>query len=764
MKQALSISTLELLGYREIRQLQSDTTADVFIARYTAGIETNDVQFVYVKTRTQRSDLGKLNFQKGVTTYFVVPDSSNLTQSDVDVAFVGSTFRLYRLADLVWAKVHAAFSAYIDGLRSGLVVEPNFVQPRTEKPNSMPDSEIINFLASRTDAPPPGSVLVLRAAAAVGKTTLCRVVASKLLQAVDQFQAIPVLLESSHWSRLRLETTHDLWEIVRNSLLRYAPDLQITKSLFETALQTGYIVFIFDGLDELCGRSDATFNATDLVDELASIAADSSARMLVSTRTAYWDAEVKGSWPNVFKLDISPFNKQQAVAYFERRFSTDRSKRTKSRDLYERIVQANQLPPTPGGTRSQFVNLPACVSLLADIVDRNDSTELATGSPQLLAETMLAFLCRRDRQRKSLSTPPEMQLFAFAQISATSSLAFPQYPIDLLSAAGFEPADQDRLVDHPLLRLRADGTFDFTYEFLDPFFKAYFLATYLHEPGRVIESDARQLMHANANGKSAVLEHLAGLCVDIDSRRIGAIAAETAKQDRRATSFLLHVALALADQEKRTHAERAEVLCLASNQRAVKVISSLSFTGSFERIDLRGHQITDCTFSDCSLIDIAVDGATSLHNCLFEGEIAFGSSADIARWKTVAASGNQADVRASLVVDFLVDSAASKRRDILLDAFNIALQKFWHGGVPRATIDRNHWKRGLLSQSPLSELILEAFLRFEVLSSIVISGTEAGGLLLNRATYPDIQKFMDSRALSGKLADAFEYCLVRNQH
>lgn len=761
MAQGLTTSTLELLGYRDIRQTHTDNVADVFSATYTAGIETKNVQFAYIKTRTQRGDLGRLAFNKGLDTHFVVADSSHLVQADIDGAFPGANYRLYSLADLVWAKVHSAFSVYIEGLRAGLVVEPHFVQPRTEKPNSMPDTEIIDFLASRTDAHSPGSVLVLRAPAAVGKTTLCRMVASKLLQSVDQFKAIPIFIESSHWSQLRLETTHDLWEIVRNSLLRYAPDLQITKSLFETALRTGYIVYIFDGLDELCGRRDATFNALDLVDELASIVADSSARAMVSTRTAYWDAEIRGAWPNVFKLDIAPFNKQQAISYFERRFATDKQKRARSKELYERIVQANQLPPTPGGARSQFVNLPACVSLLADIVDRGDSTELAIGTPQGLAQSMLAFLCRRDRQRKALSTPTEAQLFAFAQVAATSSSAFPQYSLDLLTAAGFESSDQERLIDHPLIHVRADGTFAFAYDFLDPFFKAYYLAKFLRSPDTVVESDARQLMQANANGKSAVLEHLAGLLADLDSEQVAKSAAEMAKQDASAASFLLHLGLALTDIEKLNHAERAEFLSVASGQKSGKLIASLSFSGSFERIDLRGYRLLECAFSDCSLSDIAVDSTTVMEKCEFRGDISFGSSGDIARWKQISTISNRADGRSSLVVDFLVDSTESRRRDILLDAFNIALQKFWHGGVPRPSIDRNNWKRGLLSQSPLSELILESFIRFDLISHIVISGTEAGGLLLDRASYPDVQKFMDSRALAGKIASAFDYCLER---
>lgn len=59
------------------------------------------------------------------------------------------------------------------------------------------------------------------------------------------------------------------------------------------ALRAGLIVFVFDGLDELCGHRNAVLSAEDVVDELANLAQGSNARILVSTRTAYWDAEIE---------------------------------------------------------------------------------------------------------------------------------------------------------------------------------------------------------------------------------------------------------------------------------------------------------------------------------------------------------------------------------------------------------------------------------------------------------------------------------------
>lgn len=761
MRQILNSHTLELLGYTNPEQVSSDTRADVFIATIVAGIEEQRVQFVYIKTRSSRSDLSNISIERNIATFFVVPESSGINTEDVNIAIPGGPHRLYQLDELIWARMTSAFREYVDGLTAQLIVEPYFVQPRSESATSEPDKEIVEFFASRSATYGAGTVLVLRAPAAVGKTTLLRIVVQRLLKSKDQYRAIPIFIESAHWSQLRLESVSGLWEVVRNSLMRFAPDLVMSKSLFEAALKTGNIVFIFDGLDELCGRRDVSISAVDIVDELASIARGTNARILLSTRTAYWDSEIARTWENVSKLDLAPFNRQQALSYFERRFSNDISLQKRCHALYQKLIQASQHPANPGGSRAQFANLPACVSLVADTVERINGEELQFQSAQSIAEQMLAFLCGRDRQRKTLTTPPLEQLFSFAQVAASQPLTSDSYAVELLEATGFDRSDVLRFVDHPLIRTRGQETFDFAYEFLDPFFKAYFLNCYLSGNKDIIETDALSLMSANANAKSAVLEHLLGLINSLSAEKLAATAKRTIKLDPLAGSFLLHLATALGDQEKLSHQERAHILWLASANNAAKVLDGITFVGSFQRFDLRGYTIVNCKFVDCNLTEIAVDHTTTLKNSSFEGDISFGNTGQLNLWRTVTYSDNSTIGGASVVAHFLLDSSAERNKDLLLDVFNLALGKFWHGGSPRRSIDKNNWKRGLLAHSPWIDLILDGFLRCEVMEDIEISGTEAGGYALHKSTFADVQRFMDSRQLSGKLSQAFDYCLDR---
>ena len=761
MTNTFNLSTLELLGYSDAVQISSDENADVYRAKLTAGIEEYPAQFIYVKTRATRPELSRLQVDRSIPIFFVTPESSSLKATDAVALFPGTRTKLFGLDDLIWTRISSAFKDYVSGLAAGIVVEPHFVQPRSDSPNSEPDKEIVEFLSGRSAKYLSGSVLALRAPAAVGKTTLSRMVVQRLLLGKDQYRVIPVYVESSHWSQLRLETVNDLWEVVRNSLMRFAPNLVMSQSLFEVALKTGSIAFIFDGLDELCGRRDVTLSPVDIVDELATIAEGTNSRILLSTRTAYWDSEISRSWPNLSKLDLAPFNRQQALSYFARRFANDMQKQQRSKDLYQRVSEASLNPSTLGGARAQFANLPACVNLIADIVERGSAEDVKIQSPQKIAETMLAFLCGRDRQRKSLTTPPQTQLFAFATLAASRPVDHGPYAIELLDATGFDKSDVLRLVDHPLVRMRSATEFEFAYEFLDSFFKAAFLDAYLNGSSAVIPTDAIALMEGNANGNTPVIEHLVGMNSTLSTAICTDYAMKVGRKSPLAACFLLHLAYALADVEKLSHHERAMLLVKASGSKTINSVERLTLVGSFKRLDFRGLSFTGCNFLNCSLVDCTVDHSTKFNNCVFEGDISLGDPHRLDEWKQVASTNNQADSRASVVVRVLLEASDDRDRDVLIDVFNLGLAKFWHSGRTRRTVEKDNWRRGILAQTPLCDLVLQGFLKSGLLFEIEISGTKSGGYAIDPDSLSDVQKFMDSRALSGKVADAFDFCVQR---
>ena len=760
MRQArFNDKTIELLGYSSPQRKQATDAFDIFDARLTSGLENAQVRFVYLKARASRESLNQLSkaLVGSIKTYFVTPRSSGIGTSDLRDAGI-QTDELFTLEDLVWRRVRSAFAEYLEKLSTDLLVEQFFVQPRSEgQPESHPERELLDFLTRSDEGKTPRSLLVLRAPAGVGKTTLCRYVVKAIAAKSDEYRSVPVFVESSHWSRLRLDSVMDLWDVIRNSLLQFSGETPLTEELFYYALSEGLVSFVFDGLDELCSKREVQLSAADLIGELAAVARDSDARIIVTTRTAYWDAKVENSGGNVRRLDLAPFTKQQAFNYFEQRFSRNIKLINRVKVLYSRLNEAAMNPRTMGGGRVQLVSVPFCVTLLADLVEREPEAELSAVEPQRLVERILVEICARDRQRK-LATPGLAQLDAFqalcvAQPDETS------FDIELLDATGFVASDIDYLVDHPLLNV-SGARFSFKYEFLLSFLKARFLARYLTDSDRVLSSDAWGLMRQHASGETPVIEHLLGVLPEDCFDLLFAAVARAPAPDDAGICFLVHVILHAADKDKAARSERSALL-LRIIGSADRTIRRRSFVGTFDRLDLRGLAFEQCEFRNARMLDCNVDSATRFTGCWFKGRTELGTPAQLSDWTLVERAGNHADADARLQCDFMLAESQEEIRETALEALHLALQKFWQGGRLKRTIDKNNWNRGLLSRSRYSAQLLSSLLRHDVLREIEISGTESGGYVVNGDCVYDIQKFMDSRQLHGHLDSAFGHFLAQ---
>ena len=236
----------------------------------------------------------------------------------------GQNIRIDVYEDLIWTKIQSIFQEYVDSLDEGIMTEtyyvaPRFEDPKTSHPNPHDrlDEEIINYLLGKEDG---SGIRVVSASAAVGKTTLSREVVKKIATRSEKSRVIPTYVESSHWDKLQLKSVEDLWEIIQNSLSAFSPNLTITESLFKHALKQGYLVFIFDGFDELCGHRETNFSTKEVLNWLIEIAKETDARIVITTRTIFWDNEV-GETPEFTILrKLRPFEKQQAKEYFQKFF------------------------------------------------------------------------------------------------------------------------------------------------------------------------------------------------------------------------------------------------------------------------------------------------------------------------------------------------------------------------------------------------------------------------------------------------------------
>lgn len=768
MPSTFSKTDLEFLGYEEARlvPLADEVGFDIYETKARAGLETLDHRFFYLKSDCTVDNIAAAakHIQRGQSAYVVYPRSIKVTKQTIQNRF-GKEAKLYEQEELVWSRLKALFSDYLASLATGVAAEPFYIPPRKEKADAQHrlDDELLDYLQGKGDIK-PGQLAVVCAPAAVGKTTLSRHLLRQLVSGVEKYRIIPTYVESSHWGRLQLESADDLWDIIRNSLATFSSTLSLRRELFEYALRQGYICFIFDGFDELCGHRSAQFNPNDVLEDLAKIAEKSEARIVLTTRTLYWQAEITESPSNVHVLELAPFNTQQAKGYFQLFFRKDQRKQQRAIDLYGAVVEGSYRPKTKGGARAQFVNLPVCVVMVAQFVEA-DGNELKAQRPGRLLEEILEAVCTREVARKKLVTSAKDQLLAFEAVSIEEDATpNPEFDLSLLEAAGIQTTDIQKLIDHPLLTRATGSSYKFNYEFLAPFFRATFLERFISISATATGNDAWKLMARESNGKGFILEHLVSLlphdCIGLLAERYSSVP----QAQREARSFLFHLAdLILSDDPSFVTAqERTRQLFQvvgAQEQDGRIFVQSFYVQGPLEDLNLQYFTFQHCTFRDVAFTKTLANSTTSFVRCSFSGAISIPTSKR--GWSEVVLEGCTFVPPSNLTWESIVAGAGGSRDQNVRDALKLALDKFWHHGRLRGSISKGSWGRGLLSHTRYAAPVLDAMLRLGLIREIEISGVAEGGYAFDRNSIPDLQRFMDNRQPTGKIKLVYDRLMTQ---
>lgn len=767
MAKTFSTRDLQLLGYEKAEELTKGLEKfRLFRATTTAGIQSITHHFLYLKDDgvTKEAIQAATRAAAGLPQLHVVyPDKSpppDIAKQDVER--LGPS---YPYTSLIWQRLEGLFSEYVKSLRDGIPQEEWFIQPRYAghgiDPKAKPDEDILAFLGGRTPRNlrvPAGNLLVITAPAGVGKTTLARYLVRKQTELAKRDRTIPLYVEASHWGKLQLHSVSELWEIIRNSLTTFSSSLSLREDLFEYALRQGWINFIFDGFDELCAGRNSHFRANEVLQDLSSLAQESDARIVVTTRSLFWEAEVTQTPANVTVCSLNSFNRAQATKYFEVRFSKAPALRAAAASVYSSLTPHTHVPETPGGSRAQLINTPICVAMIAEYVEQGKDSISTQRSGTALSELLIG-LCERDRKRQKFVTAPRTQLSALLELAVNDAEEFDNDDLEIL---GFESEDirSGRTIDHVLLTQGHENKYRMRYEFLPPYFRAVHLANCILREPFDLPATARRLVERESSGRGYVLEHLVQLLPPDSLALLANHARSVAVTDKDLRLFFFHLLKLVCDEErpKDTSTERSRLIfpsCfiteLEDNNLAVR---HAYVSGPIEKLDLRNIRFIRCHFKDVSFSKCLVDSTTHFESCDFRGD--FGVADQVQQWRSVRLIDPRAEPPANLALGGLVAKDSLDPEALALDALRLAIDRFWHHGQLRRSMRRDIWNRGLLGGTQISRLVLDALLRAHVVETIEISSVKEGGLGVPVESIPDIKQLMDNNQLTGRIRAAYD--------
>ncbi|MBD2720239.1 NACHT domain-containing protein [Synechococcus sp. FACHB-909] len=764
MPSTLSEKDLELLGYSEITEVPlEDLPSEAwkfYEATTIAGVSKVTHKFAYLPSTATIQQARWL--AKRVTAdsdlYLVTP-KSGIDSKTIHKVFGGDVNHSI-FEDLIWERLDFLFSDYLAGLSDGISRERVYVQQRSETATNADDRldrDVYNFLRGVS---PGGKLHVISASAGVGKTTLARRVIKELAETYKRNKIIPTYVEASHWSKLQIDTIDDLWSVIQNSIGVFSRGLFIREDLFEHALRQGYIVFIFDGFDELCTQRHSRFVARDMLNQLLGLVEENNARIIITTRTLFWDSEIGETPLNTTIHLLRPFESTQAKDYFKKFFPNQQAEYSRAISIYRRLVQQSLRPREQGGGRAQFANLPICVGLIAQFVSDGGQLLDITEDGTLIEQFLLQIL-ERECARQGLKTLAKIQLEALIDIAVYCAQEDrPDVESELLVASGFNETDILRLGSHPLINTKDGASFSFAYEFL----QSYLLAIYLY---RVLLSPYREnptvscLFAREANGKGFIIEHLVELLGDRDVPTIGTYFHELPRASALTKSFIFHILKALAETSTTTTSAKERTNYVFSALIADKIIeprkiSNLYITGTIDRFNLSGYNFIGCTFHDVNFLNCSANEETRFSACKFSGDLEFLDCRG-SEWANIILDQDCIlEPPTHLVWEGILGSSNGSKKDHVRDALLLALNKFWQHGRFKGSIRQEDWHKGTLGHSIYCEKLLREMLRQHLLSEVKIPGTAKGGYAFNRDALSDLQSFMDNRMVVGGIKRVFD--------
>jgi hypothetical protein len=629
-----------------------------------------------------------------------------------------------------------------------------------------------------------GTLGVLLGEPGQGKTFMSRYLAD----ACANKRTIPIYVHSEQWSRMQSDELTSLWKTIVHSFRYFESPIGwidgAEEEFLRVALRTGLFRIIFDGFDEFVLWNKGVVDAIDTIGSLQSLSNATGTRILISSRTSFWESEVvdedgfDDKPHHTFR--IKPFDENQAQAYFERRFANETATQKGAVQLFRKLRQKVD-------SRSmEFVGRGFFLFLIADLVERGFSTDSLPLQNQTVFNWMAEALCEREKRRQDLPLTAREQLEAISNFAefvvrgeapTSETLALVVEAASDISAedAGALVAANGKLKDHPLLqRDPITGYWRFVQEQIRYNLLAELVIRLCTEANRYVELGKLVLANSfdlqlQADVAFAVVEQIFETNTDPANvtklqQIIEALlelrgGSEENMTPEHASSFATAIALMTTNRvhgKGSGHADRASFLVSMFPKGDLK---DLFFSGSLARFDFTGVTFEDCVFHQVSWANCRFSIQSRFSRCRFVG----GSIVACQDFGLSDFSMCQFDADAKTVVNAEMIRAGRRAYSIedLRSDLNCLISKFIpKDGLGVKSVEERSLDRGIISSSVHKDEIIEGFKRI-FLDSHVLSGPGRNGFHVKDEAKQSFLYFSTNGVYTGPIKQFFDEIGVR---
>ena len=749
----LSTTDLKFLGYSEVKkQTPSDFALPgrcrVFAATTPAGISSAQHWFIYLLADCTNDDLVKVERSlksglfEGEEYHIVVPKS--LFSRKALQPLKGPDRSVHVFEDLMWSKIHQEFGGYMQGLRKQLddlkagisYVEPSLL---TEEENELlepPTDYFVDFFSE----PESSGVTVIIGEAGVGKTTLAVMVADKLVQQWEKLHVIPVLLTEQMIVAQQQDGANNSWDVLHQVLHQEGNDFPLSDEMFFTHLmRQGYIAFIFDGFDEL---REMSLSPRENFAWLNDIADDSSARLMVTTRTSFWRREIEMPQTTRKLLNLKHFSKDDAYEYFNKCLGRQEEVLIKAKQIYNQLHKDVE---KTGESNFHFVDLPACAAMIVDYVKKGGNIPKFRTENKNIIDAFFSDILDRERERQKIATGLKEIRDVFEDVA----ISYDEFPMDALEAAGLQHEDLDSVRDHAFLIDVSSGQtskYRFKHEFLLYYLRASRILAMLERGGEEFVDECKSnlfiLLCNEADGKGHLGDQIANFVSENNLQNI--VKAYQICSNHKLKSFFFHiiakrVALRSPSPGKSRDERAEEIFNLLGAQD--KKITGLSIEGAIVDLSLRNWVIRDSHFVNLALIKCETDNLI-FSKCHFVGNLELSK----AEFKDCTGEGD-----AELIIS-VANGVGDISEEDIRECLKTVLRRFRPRNHFR-TIGYSEWKTGKTKSIEERFDLLESMKRENLVKKI----EHHPRLEIEKSRIGEVRDFIDNGKLTGSVKTVFDH-------
>lgn len=296
------------------------------------------------KTAIEISTSGKINHRDQI---FLITENKNKDGGQFNEKKIRKDFLDFNLKPEIFTiENFSSEKIYEDIFDEEIIHDGSFSIKDFVPPKPSDSKKSVEFIISEWLDSETTPLLVVKGSGGIGKTTVIK----HYLDKIYKYRNQKIIFISSHDLINTLnennEEISDIYDFYRAYLKQEESDSELDKKVFELTIDHGNLLFVIDGIDEVLAKLGSKFNINKLIISIFEEYIDTigKTKIIFTCRDEFWNLDSYDE--QIRSLRLLPFNLEQTIEYFDKKFSGNKLKAKKALEIAKKFsINKNSFLP-----------------------------------------------------------------------------------------------------------------------------------------------------------------------------------------------------------------------------------------------------------------------------------------------------------------------------------------------------------------------------------------------------------------------------------